>query len=189
MNREEYLRRLRISLHELPIGEIEDILSDYEEHFDIGISKGKTEEEISKELGNPKEVANNYRTTYRTNDNEDSYNTNIHNDTARKLFISLLLIFFNLVIVLGPFLGLVGLLLGLYGACIGVIVGGFIALFGSPLVLLTPIEAPHILTSISFGIAMIGLGALGTILSIYLTKLFYNLTTRYIDWNIKLINK
>jgi uncharacterized membrane protein len=90
--------------------------------------------------------------------------------------------------VLGPFLGLVGLLLGLYGGSISIIVGGFVAFFGSPLVLFTPIPSPHILTSIAFGIGLITLGALGIILSVYLTKVFYKLSVKYVEWNIKLIN-
>ena len=73
MNKNEYLNALRISLQSLPPEELEDILSDYEEHFNIGLSKGKSEEEISKELGNPKEISKNYKSTYRSNLNEDSY--------------------------------------------------------------------------------------------------------------------
>lgn len=40
--------------------EIADIVRDYEEHFNIGISKGKMEEEISAELGDPVELAKNF---------------------------------------------------------------------------------------------------------------------------------
>ncbi len=187
MNRNEYLEGLKISLHGLPMDELKDILSDYQEHFDIGISKGKSEEEISKELGDPKEVANNYKTTYRPT-YSDNNNTSNQNDKTRKLLISLLLVFFNLIIVLPPFLGLVGLLLGLYLGPIGIIVGGIVAFFGSPLVLFTPIPSPHILTSLAFGIGLLALGSLGIILAIYLTKLFYKLAVKYIQWNIKLIN-
>ncbi len=43
MRRKEYLDRLKTYLQGLPIDEIQDILTDYEEHFDIGISKGKSE--------------------------------------------------------------------------------------------------------------------------------------------------
>ena len=54
MNRDEFIGILRNELSGIPKEEIEDILYDYEEHFEIGIHKGKTEEEIAKELGNPK---------------------------------------------------------------------------------------------------------------------------------------
>lgn len=186
MNRQEYLHRLRISLQFLPIAELEDILSDYKEHFHIGISKGKSEEEISKELGDPSEVANGYKSTFKPNINK---NANYSNDNTNKLLIALLLIGFNVVVVLGFFLGLVGLLIGSYAIGFALIVAGIIVLFGFPIALITNIFTPHILTSLSFGFGTIGLGVLGIILSVYLTKGFYKLTVKYIQWNIELINK
>lgn len=189
MNRKEYLDRLRICLQGLPMDEIEDILSDYEEHFDIGVSKGKSEEEISKELGDPREVANNYRTTYKPNYNRNSYNTSTSNDNTRKLLITLLLIAFNLIVVFAPFMTLVGLLIGLYGVSFSLVIGGIVILFGFPITIFTPIPTPHILTSISFGIGLLALGALAIILSIYLTKEFYKLVVKYVQWNVEIINK
>lgn len=188
MNRKEYLELLKMSLQHLPLDELTDILSDYEEHFDIGISKGKSEEEISGELGHPKEVASNYKTTYKPSFDGSSYNVNT-NDNTRRVLIILLLVFFNLIIVLGPFMGLVGLFIGLYGASIAFVISGIALLFGTPFMFFTPIPAPHMLTSISFGIALGGLGILGIILSIYLTKLFYGLIVKYIKWNLELINR
>jgi uncharacterized membrane protein len=190
MNKQEYLNSLRFYLQGLPIFELEDILSDYEEHFHIGISKGKSEEEISKELGDPREVASNYKTTYGTNDTGNINNGNYSNNDGKKLLITLGLIAFNVIIVLGPYLGLVGLLLGSYGMGIGITVGGVAILFGFPLSSMLPlVSTPHILTSLSFGIGLLALGALGIILSIYLTKLLYQLTVKYIRWNLELINK
>ncbi len=186
MNKREYLFQLERYLQGFPEGEVVDILSDYEEHFHIGISKGKTEEEISNELGMPREIAKTYRGNYRDDTTRaDNHNTN---DNTRRLLIGLLLIFFNLVIVLGPFLAIVGLLLAVFVIGIGFIIGGFFAFIGSPLVLLTPIPAPHILTSLSLGIGFIALGILGLILATYLSKLFIQLTVRYGRWNLNLIN-
>ena len=55
MNRKEFIDKLKLYLQGMPESEIQDILSDYEEHFNIGISKGKSEEEIANELGEPKD--------------------------------------------------------------------------------------------------------------------------------------
>lgn len=189
MSRKEYLDRLRICLQGLPLDEIQDILSDYEEHFDIGVSKGKSEEEISRELGDPREIANNYRTTYKPNYNGTNYNMNSSNDNIRKLLITLLLIGFNLIVVLAPFMTLIGLLIGSYGISFSFILGGIVIFFGFPIAIFTPIPSPHILTSMSFGIGLLALGALGIILSIYLTKGFYKLVVKYIQWNVEVINK
>lgn len=191
MSKEEFLYKLKQCLHGFPEDEVKDILSDYEEHFHIGISKGKSEEEISNELGRPEDIGKNYKNSYKENNhNKEIYNTNhSSNDNTRKLLIGVLLLFFNLIVVLGPYLGLAGLLLGGYGIGLAFIVGGFIALFGSPIVLFTPIPTPHILTSLGFGIGFIALGLVVIILAIYLSKLFIQLTTRYVKWNFELINR
>lgn len=78
MNKKEYLAKLRMYLQGLPISEIEDIISDYEEHFNVGISKGKSEEEIAKELGDPKEVAQSY-----LNNSEVSLQTNFEENKRK----------------------------------------------------------------------------------------------------------
>lgn len=191
MSKEEFLYKLKQCLHGFPEDEVKDILSDYEEHFHIGISKGKSEEEISNELGRPEDIGKNYKNSYKENNpNKEIYNTNhSSNDNTRKLLIGLLLLFFNLIVVLGPYLGLAALLFGGYGIGIAFIIGGFIALFGSPIVLFTPIPTPHILTSLGFGIGFIALGLVVIILAIYLSKLFIQLTTRYLKWNFELINR
>lgn len=58
MKKVDYLNLLRFYLRELPEVIINDIIYDYEEHFINGFEEGKTEEEISEELGSPEEIAN-----------------------------------------------------------------------------------------------------------------------------------
>lgn len=188
MNKDEYLSDLKRHLNGFSEAELQDILSDYREHFSIGISKGKTEEEISKELGDPKDIANNFKNNYRPSNYKDNSNTNNSNDNLRKILIILFLGFLNLVIVLGPYLALFGLLIGIYGIGISFIVAGFGILFGFPISFFMTIISPHILTSLSFGIGFGTLGILTLILAVYLSKLFINLTVQYARWNIKLIN-
>lgn len=60
MTREEYLAALKGALHTLPASDISDICGDFEEHFSIGLSQGKSEHEISAELGDPITVAGTY---------------------------------------------------------------------------------------------------------------------------------
>lgn len=194
MNRDEYLDLLRLYLNDLPADEIHDILLDYEEHFRIGISKGKTEEEISKELGSPRDIADNYKGSVETgfveNENHGGFqDVKNHNDNTRKLLIGLLLIFFNLVIVFGPFLAIVGVLFSFYIAGISIVLAGGALVLGFPVMLFIPSLQLHFLTTISFGIGFIALGVLGIILSVYLTKLLYTLSIKYFNWNIELINK
>lgn len=188
MKKNEYLRLLRIYLQDLPPEEIEDILLDYQEHFHIGLSKGKSEEEISRELGNPQDIAKNYNISNESQQFKSHKTSTPTNDSGRRLLLILVLGFFNLVVVFGPFIGIIGLLIGIYGAGMGFTFGGMGILFGMSFSLVIPISNPHILTSISFGIGLTALGALTFIGAFYLTKLLYSLTIRYINWNINMIN-
>lgn len=64
MSKKEYLRKLRRHLKRLPDHLIADILRDYEEHFKDGKQQGLSERQISKDLGDPSEVAREYLNMY-----------------------------------------------------------------------------------------------------------------------------
>ncbi|MBO4746472.1 MAG: DUF1700 domain-containing protein [Clostridiales bacterium] len=60
MNKRDYVSALRAQLKRLPSNDVEEIAKEFETHFDIGVSEGKTEEEIAAKLGSPEEVAQIY---------------------------------------------------------------------------------------------------------------------------------
>ena len=57
MNKTEYLKRLSDELGHMPYGDVKDIIQSIEEHFDEGISEGRSEDDIAASLGDPKELA------------------------------------------------------------------------------------------------------------------------------------
>ena len=60
MSRKEYLKKLKRALFwRFSKQEINEIISDYEEYFEIGLNKGQTTEQIIVNLGSPYEVVNN----------------------------------------------------------------------------------------------------------------------------------
>lgn len=61
MNKKEFIDILKNQLSGLPKEDIDEILYDYEEHFSVGLVRGKSEDEISKELGDPKKIAKSYK--------------------------------------------------------------------------------------------------------------------------------
>lgn len=61
MNKKEFLEELEERLIGISKEDKEEILQDYEEHFKAGKKKKRTEEEISKSLGEPKEIAKEIR--------------------------------------------------------------------------------------------------------------------------------
>ena len=57
MNKTEYLAKLTNELGHMPYGDVKDIIQSIEEHFDEGVSEGRSEEVIAESLGDPKELA------------------------------------------------------------------------------------------------------------------------------------
>ena len=57
MNKSEYLNKLTNELGHMPYGDVKDIIQSMEEHFDEGVSEGRSEEEIAASLGDPAELA------------------------------------------------------------------------------------------------------------------------------------
>ena len=61
MNETEFLDLLRYYFRNAKTEEVNEILSDYESHFDEGKKRGLSEEEIAKELGSPKDIYDSYQ--------------------------------------------------------------------------------------------------------------------------------
>ena len=60
MTKKEYIEALDQYLVTMSASEKADILSDYEEHFRVGLENGKTESQIAASLGSPYDVANQF---------------------------------------------------------------------------------------------------------------------------------
>lgn len=60
MNKTEFLDLLRYYFRNAKKSEVEEILADYEAHFEEGKKQGLTEEAIAKELGSPKDIYESY---------------------------------------------------------------------------------------------------------------------------------
>jgi uncharacterized membrane protein len=60
MNKQQYLGVLRQELKALDPAAVADILADFEEHFANGLALGKSEDEITADLGSPVEIARQY---------------------------------------------------------------------------------------------------------------------------------
>jgi len=57
MNRNEFLARLRKGLVGLAQAAADDIVADYEAHFDEGRAAGRSEQDVAAALGNPDRIA------------------------------------------------------------------------------------------------------------------------------------
>ena len=191
MNKNEYLGTLKRLLTGLSAEEIKDILYDYEEHFRIGAEEGKTEEEIAEELGSVRDTARMYKTDIPEQPSFVSTPPRQDNP-VRAILVTISLVFFNLVFILGPYIGFVGVIIGLWGAAAGLLIGGVATFI---VTLLAPIFPSFInIMGISYTFAFsvsVGVTCLGLLFSIgniSLTRWFFNLTIRYLRWNVDTIS-
>lgn len=183
MSKTKFLEIFRKQLKGLPEKEINEIIYDYEEHFNIGMNEGRSEEEIASSLGNPRLLAKEMKANYMINRAEDSYS--IYN-FFNAMLATLALGFLNLVFILGPFIAIVSVIIALFASGITIIGSGLFVL----VVYFLPEyfhNIPHLSTGIFTSIALISFGCLWIIATVYLTKLFYNLTIKYLKFNVNII--
>lgn len=187
MNKEEFLGRLSELIKDIPEEEKKDILFDYEEHFRIGLEKGRKEEEIAASLGDPRVIAKQSRASCILREAEKTTSVN---NIVRAIFAAVGLGFFNLVIVLGPAIGLIGILVALFAASFAITVSGAAVLLGTILGPLFVFDVYIPLTStvsIPLGIGLTSLGLLFIIGVSYLAKFFYKLSIGYLKMNLQII--
>jgi uncharacterized membrane protein len=187
-NEQEYIRILTDRLKgTLPAEDLEDLLSDYREHFRIGKTEGRSEEELFCSLGSPEEVAKEIRATHLVKKAE-------HTCSCKNIFHAIMatlgLGLFNLVFVLVPFIILVVLLMAVF------LVGVAFTIFGPAAfvyAILQILKFPSFSiwlypsAGIFFSIGMTAVGLLLIIGNFYLARFFYHMGIRYLKWNIHII--
>ncbi len=194
MTRQEYLDAIRGSLVGIPSAELHDILSDFEEHFDVGLSQGKSEHEVSAELGDPVIVARTYMdpelvTVGHTSEESEELPSAAATAAAIKagqedlvgprVFVVLL----NLLIAWWVAIALYALNLAFWLATASLFVGGILTL----VTLFTGVE---LFTAVLLaGIGLIAIGVATCIFSYFLTKWTIVGTKAYIAWNKKVFNQ
>lgn len=188
MNRKDFLSQLHRALGRLSESEKKEILYDYEEHFRMGLAAGQSEEEIARALGNPRGLGRSYLIEALPDRPEGGRSGSL---VFRAVLASVSLSFFNLIVVLGPFLGLVGVLIGLWAAA------GSIALSGAAVVLAVPIWSaipflPHLSVLEGFfcffsGVFLASAGLLAVIGMWKLSLLFARATLAYVKFNARIV--
>lgn len=193
MNKEEYLKKLTKLLKKLPKEEKEDIISDYEEHFLIGVEKGRTEEEIAKALGDPRNVAKQIKAEYMVKRAEDK-------QSAGSMFQAVLaaagLGIFNLIFVAIPAVILVAIIVILFLIGGAMIFGGFLMTLSSVLQPLLPQFNFNLANDDGFlgvlggllggiGLTVAGLGLV--VVMAYISKWVYKLALQYLKFNLGII--
>lgn len=187
MNRESYIRELRASLAGLPDEDKQEIAADYDEHFRVGIAEGKSEEEIARSLGSPRAIGRSFRIDSMIEADEGRRAATV----MRAVFATMSLGFFNVVILLGPFVGVLAVVVSLWAvaASIGLSgVGVVLAVIAKPIL-------PAYITTGGFHPAFlifagIGLAALGVLAGIgmwHLSKWVVKIVGKYVQMNVRIV--
>lgn len=191
MNREQFLSQLRRSLGRSAEADKREILADYEEHFKVGVAEGRSEEDIAKALGNPSAIGKAFQIESLADNTRTGWKVA---DVFRAVFASISLGFFNIIVVLGPFLGLVGVLIGMWAGVAGLALGGIGGIAGAiagPFlqhVLGFGVTVGNVLFLLFAGTAAAALGVLAAIGMAWVTRQFFVLTARYVTFNARIIS-
>lgn len=170
--------------------EVNDIMSDFEEHFASGLINGKSEDEIVSELGNPYEIASQFK--------DGSYegtppvqNTAVPTAPAAqplppkgKLNEGYLVavILFNIFLGIPIWISLFSTLFGFWVAA------GGIGISAAVLFVVAIIQAGYVSIILAlFGLALTALTILAVILMVYLTKWLCIGLVSYVRWSKKLV--
>lgn len=190
MMQNEFLTKLEELLSRVPELDRKEMLYDYQEHFEIGLTNGKSQRELMEELGDPHVIARDLLAEYRIGRTEKETETEtdkVKDKPSTNIFRSIIagvsLILFNLIFIIGP-------VAGLFGAYVALCAVSF-ALTVLPLVILTSyfLGYSYETFAVNFFVSLtaFSLGLLMSIGMIQLGKLFSKVILRYIKFNIKVI--
>jgi uncharacterized membrane protein len=188
MNKKKhFLENLEKNLRGMPKEEINDILDDFREYFDVGSERGRPEDEIILSFGNPKNIAKQIKAESYIKKAEA--NTSAANIT-RAVFTTVGLSFFNIIFILPVFAVIFSILAALFAAAISI---GAAGISGTVASFFYPLYSQYFTFTINSAVlifAFIGMGAFGILFfigDIYLAKLIYRLTVKYLKLNISIV--
>ncbi|MBO1198655.1 DUF1700 domain-containing protein [Staphylococcus simiae] len=182
MTKEQYLQVLRKNLKHMSDDDKEDIINEYTTHFYSGLTDGKSEQQICKELGDPKQLAKEHN-AFNTLDQANTQHS--FNNIMSAIFTTMGLSLLNFVVILVPFILLLCVMAflvtftiaGLLGPVM-LIVKGIIDGFNSIL----------LFDGFMAGL-MFGCGLMLLVITSIFFKYTYSIVVKYLKWNIKLVKR
>ncbi|GAA0466552.1 DUF1700 domain-containing protein [Alkalibacillus silvisoli] len=186
MNKQQYLEELRSRLISLSPQEREEILYDYDEHFENGNGDGKSELEIINELGSPSKVANEIMSELQeeppTLEQPKLQTENRSTNYVRMVLLTIVLIFINLTLVVGPVAAIIGVYFSLFGAAISI---GLAPLLG--FIQLGLYDVGNFFVLLFSSIFSLSLATLMVLGLIYVGKWIVVGIKKYVNFNIQVV--
>lgn len=171
----EFLGQLDRLLKDIPKKDRQDILSDFEEHFTIGFSEGKSEAEIIEGLGAPEAIAAEAIEDLRS---APARNPQSHPSPTRCIFAGIGMFFFNLIVVLGPAAAIFSIYIALWAVSFSFMISPLLSL-----VVLVDSSVAAFLAVFFSSLVLCGLGLLLGLAMIYSGKILWRGLVDYIEFN------
>ena len=192
MTREQFIVELRKGLGGMPEAEKHEVIADYEEHFRMAAADGRSEDQTSQALGNPRVIGRSYRIDAMLEESREGGPAGAR-AIVRAVFASLGLTLVNAIFVLGPFVALAGGMLGLWAAAVSLPLSG-LAVAVSPVAALAAPQLVSLggLSAVFLVFAGIGVAALGLLAVIgmwQLTRLFIRMIAAYVRFNARIVTR
>jgi uncharacterized membrane protein len=180
MTKAEFFEQLNQGLKKVRKDDRADILAEYEEHFHHALAKGKTEEQICKDLGSVDQIIKDYRIEKVLAEQVTGEAGNAKS-ILRAALILMALAPLNFIVFIGPFLVTACLLMAFWA------VGGSLFLVGAAMFftllakIFTSLLVPVLLIAC---VGVIALGVFFMLLLLPITSLVGALTFKYLRWNL-----
>lgn len=174
MNKQEFMQVLKKELEQNNVADIDEILSDFAEHFEYKLEEGKTEEDVVRKIGNPVDIAKDYSLQAKSN----------KSDKNPVAIIGLIFLdLFTFPIFLSMWLST--LVLGVFG--VALIALGIMMILTLNIYEIIP-SMPYI-TSLLLGISMLGLSISTFIGTFYTFRYVGQWQKAYGRWHKNLLHK
>lgn len=180
MTKNEFLEQLKNNIQQLDSNQINEIMTDFKEHFESGIEQGKTEEEICGALGDPKEIAQQF----------GGNNVSLEQKKEVNVFAVIGLSIFNIFFMVWIFFTLFMVLFSLWISAISIAFSGIAVSLASALypILQNYVNLfIHPVLAFLVGLIICVMGLLFVNLNIWLTKISVNAFRKYVNWNISVV--
>ena len=165
MNKQAFMSQLKRNLMPLKQSARQEILADFEEHFNDGAKSGKTDAQVAKELGDPKQLAQQYLTTVQKEEK-----TSVPESVGRGIFVGLGLLLLDAIILIPIVASLFAVVISLWAIPISTFASA-IAFLIYPLFTALTVSMPYYIALMA-SIALLGFTVASAIGMFYLSKYF-----------------
>lgn len=167
MTRNEFIKRLTAGLKGMPQDVIDDIVADYDDHFEAALAEGRDEREVAEALGNPSRLAREIRFEA----GMQNWKSEASPSSAWRAILAFMgLATIDILILLPIVLPILGVMFGLFVAAIGIFVAGGFIMIAGPFSGFPGGIIVAILVGLGLMSAAVAFGALLTLLSIWIVN-------------------